>query len=85
MYKRKKHSTGDNNWYCKECDKDCFIDDKDYYMVKHEIWSKVGVGKGMLCMDCIETKIGHKLTKDDIIECPLTTLFNPYTANILNN
>ena len=44
-----KHSvshslSGDDKWLCKDCGKDCFIDDKDYYMVNHEIWESHGVG-----------------------------------------
>jgi len=42
-----------NRWICKDCGKDCFLDDKDYYMVSHKLWDKIGVGDGMLCMDCL--------------------------------
>ena len=84
-----KHSvshslSGNDQWLCKDCGKDCFIDDKDYYMVKDEIWDKKGVGTDMLCMDCMEERIGHKLTKNDILPCPLTEITNSYTKNILN-
>ena len=76
--------SGDDRWLCKDCGKDCFIDDKDYYMVNHEMWNKYGVGTDMLCMDCMEERIGHKLTANDILRCPLTESFNPYTKAILN-
>lgn len=72
------------HWICKGCGKDCSIDNKDYYMVTNEIWDKYGVGEGMLCMDCMEERIEHKLTKDDILPCPLTQIFNSYTKEILN-
>ena len=75
----------DPKWECKGCSKDCFLDDKDYYMIKHELWDKHGVGLGMLCMDCIEERLGHKLTADDILICPLTTHMNYYTKKILND
>ena len=68
---------------CKDCGKDCGIDDKDYYMVKHEIWQRHGVGERMLCMDCMENRLGHKLTASDLLDCPLNT-FNEYTLAILN-
>lgn len=71
------------NQYCKDCEKDCFEGDKDYYMIKHELPEKSGVGKGMLCMSCIKGKLGHKLTKQDILKRPLTEQFNPYTKEIL--
>ena len=83
-----KHSkSGDDNWLCEDCGKDCFVGNVDYYMVKHDIWHKYGLGesRGMLCMSCIEERIGHKLTKDDILDCPLTRHYNPYTSKILNS
>jgi hypothetical protein len=81
--KSKHSSSGDDKWLCASCGKDCYLDDKDYYMVKHHLWKKHGVGSGMLCMDCMEDRLGHKLTKEDILVCPLTTHFNYYTAEIL--
>lgn len=70
---------------CVGCGKDTFLDDKDYYMVQFHIWEKHGVGKNMLCMDCIEERIGHKLTKEDILPCILTEHMNYYTKQILNS
>ena len=73
-------------WRCLDCGKDTFLDDKDYYMVKEDIWEKIGAPKfGMLCMDCLETRHGHKLRKEEILLCPLTEIFNPYTKQILNS
>jgi len=71
------------DWKCKQCDKDCFIDDKDYFMVTDELWAKYGVGLDMLCMDCMESRIGHKLTIDDIKFNELTEDMNPYTKAII--
>lgn len=76
--------SGDNKWLCVDCGKDCFVDERDYYMVTHEVWDKYGVGEGMLCMDCMEARIGHKLIKSEILPCPITEYFNPYTMSILN-
>lgn len=77
--------TNKKHWQCKDCGKDCSIDDKDYYMVTFELWEKYGVGSEMLCMNCMEERIGHKLTKNDILKCPITQVFNPYTSAILKN
>ena len=49
----------DDNWNCVDCQKDCSVDDKDYYMVKKDVWEKYGVGKKMLCMDCLEERMGE--------------------------
>jgi len=72
-------------YHCKDCNKDCLINDKDYYVVTNEIWDHYGVSKGMLCMDCLESRIGHKLTKDEILPCILTEVWNSYTSAILKD
>jgi len=83
--KKPKHSvSGDDNWLCADCGKDTFIDPKDFYMIRFELWDIIGVGGGMLCMDCIEKRVGHALTKNEILPCPLTEYINPYTSKILN-
>jgi len=71
-------------WICVDCRKNCFHDDKDYYMIKNELWEKIGVGEKMLCMDCLESRIGRKLIEQDILVCPLTKE-NYYTSKILKN
>lgn len=49
---------------------DCGCDTRgnEYYMVKDEIWPIDGDG-GMLCIGCLETKIGRILTKEDFTDC----------------
>ena len=72
-------------WKCMDCKKDCLKNEKDYYMIQHDLWLKlVGSHNGMLCMDCLETRLGHKLRKEEILPCPLTEQFNSYTKEILN-
>jgi len=83
--KRQKTQKEIKHWACIDCGKDCKINPIDYYMVTFELWGKYGVGGDMLCMDCIENRIGHKLTKEDILDCPLNTDINLYTQKILNN
>jgi hypothetical protein len=53
-------------------------------MIKDELWKKYGVGYRMLCMDCIENRLGRKLQKDDLTDCPLNTEDNEYTKAIIN-
>lgn len=67
---------------CHDCGKDTFVDDKDYFMVTHDLWAQHGVGRGLLCMDCMEKRLGRKLVRADIIPCPVT-LSNPYTKALL--
>ena len=88
----------DSSADCKDCGRNTLIDPKDYYVVIPEIWNKFGLGgckwtedlkgyecnvKGMLCMGCLENRMGRKLRKEDIFVCGVTTSMNPYTSRIL--
>ncbi len=48
---------------------DCYIDTSkanELYMLQDETWKLTGLGKvGMLCVGCIESRIGRKLTATD--------------------
>ena len=72
------------HWACKDCRKDTWVDLKDYYMVTDEIWNKYGIKekRGMLCVKCLEKRLGHKLGIKEITFCPLN-LDNPYTYEII--
>lgn len=83
LYTKTNRLTPVSKWICCDCGTDCFIDDRDFYMLQHDLWAKYGVGEGMLCMNCIEDRLGHPLTKDDILPCHVTEHFNPYTREIL--
>jgi hypothetical protein len=83
MHKVKHSKSGNDNFLCVDCGKDTFVDSRDYYMVDWEVWKKHGVGDKMLCMDCMETRLGHKLRKEEILDCPLNNFMNDYTSAIL--
>lgn len=68
---------------CNDCGKDTSVAARDYFMVTHDLWAQHGVGSGLLCMDCMETRLGRKLVKSDILLCVLTQYGNPYTKAIL--
>lgn len=83
---------------CADCGRSTLDDPRDYYMVSMEVWNEYGLGttarrnpeggwtedepSGMLCMDDMERRLGRKLTRDDLHECPLNYL-NPYTRSTL--
>lgn len=74
----------DNNIDLCPCGKHCFEDNKDYYMLKDDLWLKInGKDEGMLCMDCVEEKLGRKLEASDISPCFLTLFENEYTKDIM--
>lgn len=68
---------------CVDCNKDT-MNSVDYYMVTDAVWEKHGVGNDMLCIGCIEKRIGHKLKANDLVHCPVNLHYNPYTISILN-
>lgn len=72
---------------CVDCGKN--TDDHDeYYMVHDEVWRKearmTDFG-GMLCISCLEERIGRRLTQVDFTNYPVNTLmFTPKSDLLLN-
>lgn len=55
---------------------DCTINThyiNEYYMVQFELWNSVMVhqNSGMLCIGCLEDRLGRTLTTNDFIEAPI--------------
>ena len=51
---------------------DCWIDTSDeYYMVNDFLWLDYGAGDGMLCIGCLEQRIGRLLVWSDFIDAPI--------------
>lgn len=67
---------------CEDCHIDTSEGVENYYMVKHLIWNEFGVGKGMLCVDCLEKRLGRKLEASDILQAPINFM-NPRMLRIL--
>lgn len=73
-----------NKWNCQDCGKDTFKEDKDYYIVREEVWKQKGLNDSeLLCMDCMESRIRRPLQVEDLTLCNLNTMMNPYTRQIL--
>lgn len=53
----------DAGWKCFSCDQDAFAMGEDYY-VRDDLWKTYGV-EGILCIGCLETRMGRKLTPED--------------------
>ncbi len=54
-------------------------------MVRSNIWKKANPKiKGMLCIDCLETRLGRKLTKSDFTKAPINTGKEVRTAKLRN-
>lgn len=57
---------------CVDCGVDC-IELNEYYMVTDACWKRAGIGPhdGMLCIGCLEGRLGKKLTPRNFKECAL--------------
>lgn len=56
---------------CEDCGVNTF-DIDEYYMVKDEIWFSVCDDVyGMLCIGCLEERLGRRLTPTDFMDCKL--------------
>ncbi len=52
-------------WLCLDCGVDCGRLG-EHYMLKESVWFSVAASdKGMLCVGCIETRLGRRLTSND--------------------
>jgi hypothetical protein len=60
---------------------DCAYDYDEYYMVSDDIWKAHGAGKGMLCIGCLEKRIGRLLRRQDFTDVPLNET-NPETQSL---
>ena len=48
----------------------------EYYMVQNEIWrAAVPSGPGMLCIGCLEARLGRLLVKEDFTDVPVNSIF----------
>ena len=58
---------------------DCGEKEYSMYMVNNDIWDKYGNDKLTLCKSCLETRMGRKLTKKDILQHKdaLVNIHNP--------
>lgn len=61
-----------DNDSCVDCGIDC-IEINEYYMVTNACWKRSGMNThgGMLCIGCLEKRLGKKLTPRNFTDCPL--------------
>jgi hypothetical protein len=56
---------------CLGCGVDTGLID-EYYVVTKEVWLSANrYDHGMLCIGCLEKRLGRKLAPDDFIDCPV--------------
>ena len=59
---------------CRDCKKDTFRD--EYYMVHNHIWNACVNDKCMLCITCLETRLGRELNSYDFTTAPINYIFD---------
>ena len=64
---------GNGHGPCADCAINTYI--ANYYMVTKAIWAAHGAGDGLLCIDCLQARMGRNLTLDDFIDCPVNQKF----------
>ena len=56
---------------CADCNKDVTESHVDDYQVLQGVWMTYGVGKGYLCLVCLESRIGRPITKAELVDRPI--------------
>jgi hypothetical protein len=58
---------------CLDCNEDT-SELKEHYFIHTELWLSVANSiKGMLCIGCLEERLGRKLTKDDFTSATINS------------
>jgi hypothetical protein len=65
-------------YFCVDCKYNTCHD--EYYMVTNEIWREAKMIKGMLCISCLEKRLGRELIPEDFTEC-LVNDFGKHTGS----
>ena len=68
---------------CKDCGFDTMpTRGNEYYAVTDKIWRKVKGGKGMLCIGCLELRLGRTLIAIDFKVAPINMGVFPYSTRL---
>lgn len=56
----------------------------EYYMVNEAVWDAAGGARGVLCIGCLELRLGRVLTPDDFANLPINCPSPWDTARLAN-
>jgi hypothetical protein len=74
----------DHHFDCIDCNLNTLLIG-EYYMVQKYIWESSKADKAMLCITCLENRIGRILTPEDFPDLPVnTTTFYPKSTLALS-
>ena len=67
----------DPEWFCLDCKVDTGAN-QQYYMLKDAVWLAANPQRvGMLCLECVERRLGRELNRDDFADFPINRLQAP--------
>lgn len=71
------------NWLCYDCNEDTW---DEYYMIRDPLWVLATISKPahLLCIGCVEHRLGRKLTKADFTNAPINDLNMGHSDRLLN-
>ncbi len=55
----------------------------EYYMVYNNIWKQAKGGRGLLCIGCLESRLGRQLYEDDFTDAPINFMFREQSTQRL--
>ena len=67
---------------CRLCEQPVW---NEYFMVHRKIWDQYGAKNGMLCVGCLESRMGRELVPADFRNCEVNTDTNRSRSERLNN
>lgn len=77
----------DRPFICIDCAA-CTNCTREYYMVTDQVWEQAHPKlTGMLCISCLEARLGRLLNRTDFTDCPLnqmTVMFEDGSPRLLN-
>lgn len=56
--------------FCLDCEAHT-VEIREYYMVDDDLWKKYGPPRGMLCLGCLEGRMGRSLVASDFTDAPI--------------
>ena len=60
--------------YCLDCGKNTFKAE-EYYMIHNHLWRRANPKvRGMLCLDCLEKRLGRELRPADFTDAPVNEM-----------
>lgn len=62
----------DPHWLCVDCSTHTGAIG-EYYMVTDALWARHGVQRGMLCLMCLESRVGRRLVPSDFPWLPVNS------------